>query len=203
VAIDASTRRRSTPEPERRRTELADAALVVLGERGSNGLTHRAVDEAAGLPAGSTSNHFRTRAALLEAAARRHVELDLPEPADVETVVDATQPLSREQMKLLILANLEPVLAPEARTMLVARYELALEATRNPELRAVMDGSRQRFRDLVALLLVAGGCARPEAHAAQLVTLLDGVAIDQLQRMTPTFDRAAVEELLDGFLAGC
>lgn len=38
------------------------------------GLTHRAVDEAAGLPQGSTSNLARTRAALLEAAVRRLAE---------------------------------------------------------------------------------------------------------------------------------
>src|SRR3989337_2934700 len=50
---------------------IADTALRLLAERGMRGLTHRAVDEAAGLPQGSTSNLARTRAALLETAVRR------------------------------------------------------------------------------------------------------------------------------------
>ncbi|MDP1136395.1 TetR family transcriptional regulator, partial [Klebsiella pneumoniae] len=73
------------------RTELiADAALALLAERGMRGLTHRAVDEAAGLPQGSTSNHARTRLALLETAVRRQAEreaailtpTEMPDPAD-------------------------------------------------------------------------------------------------------------------------
>ncbi len=48
-----------------RRDDLLDAAICVLGESGIRGLTHRAVDAAAGLPAGSASNLFRTRDALL------------------------------------------------------------------------------------------------------------------------------------------
>ncbi|HLL33473.1 MAG TPA: TetR/AcrR family transcriptional regulator, partial [Streptomyces sp.] len=44
---------------------VADTALALLAERGMRGLTHRAVDEAAGLPQGSTSNVARTRQALL------------------------------------------------------------------------------------------------------------------------------------------
>src|SRR5438552_19076166 len=54
-----------------RRDDLLDAAIAVLGESGIHARTHRAVDAAAGLPAGSTSNHFRTRDALLEAVVER------------------------------------------------------------------------------------------------------------------------------------
>ena len=54
-----------------RRDDLLDAAIAVLGESGIHALTHRAVDAAAGLPAGSASNHFRTRDALLGAVVER------------------------------------------------------------------------------------------------------------------------------------
>ncbi|MFB7848498.1 hypothetical protein ACFC34_15810, partial [Streptomyces sp. NPDC056053] len=53
---------------------IADAALALLAERGMRGLTHRAVDERAGLPQGSTSNCARTRQSLLETAVRRLAE---------------------------------------------------------------------------------------------------------------------------------
>jgi AcrR family transcriptional regulator len=44
---------------------VLDAAIEVLGNRGMRNLTHRAVDDRAGLPMGSTSNLFRTREALI------------------------------------------------------------------------------------------------------------------------------------------
>src|SRR3954470_19027190 len=47
------------------RERALTAAIDLLGEQGARALTHRRVDERAGLPAGSTSNSFRTRAALL------------------------------------------------------------------------------------------------------------------------------------------
>lgn len=66
---------RTTGTPGTSRAGLiADTALTLLAERGMRGLTHRAVDERAGLPQGSTSNHARTRQALLEAAVRRLAE---------------------------------------------------------------------------------------------------------------------------------
>ena len=60
-----------------RRTEILDGALRVLAEQGMRGLTHRAVDQAAGIPPGSTSYYFRTRSALVEGCVARLLELDL------------------------------------------------------------------------------------------------------------------------------
>ena len=62
------------PNPQRR-TLILDAAIDILNDVGVGGVTHRQVDERAGLPPGTTSNYFRTRLALLEATAGRVVEL--------------------------------------------------------------------------------------------------------------------------------
>lgn len=48
-----------------RQQQIADAAIAVLADGGARRLTHRAVDAAAGLPAGSTSNLFPRRAELI------------------------------------------------------------------------------------------------------------------------------------------
>lgn len=53
------------------------------------------------------------------------------------------------------------------------------------------------------VLLRAGGCSAPDTHGPQLIALLDGITVDQLQETTPTLDRAAIEDLLDRFLATC
>ncbi|MFE7431263.1 TetR/AcrR family transcriptional regulator, partial [Streptomyces sp. NPDC057545] len=44
-----------------RRDQVLDAAVKVLGTGGLRGLTYQAVDKAAAVPAGPTSNHFRSR----------------------------------------------------------------------------------------------------------------------------------------------
>ena len=62
-----------------RRTAILDGALAVLAEQGMRGLTHRAVDAAAGLPPGSTSYYFRSRAALVAGCVQRLLERDLAE----------------------------------------------------------------------------------------------------------------------------
>lgn len=59
-----------------RRTQLLDAALAVVADKGMKGLTHRAVDAAAQQAEGTTSNYYRNRAALLDAVLERLLELD-------------------------------------------------------------------------------------------------------------------------------
>src|SRR5918911_360744 len=56
-----------------RRERLLDAAIEIVGVQGLSALTHRAVDAAAGVPTGTTSNYWRTRQALLDALVDRVV----------------------------------------------------------------------------------------------------------------------------------
>ena len=67
------------PRNTRRRSALADAAIEVLGTAGIHKLSHRAVDERAGLPAGTAANYFPRRDDLLAAAAERVAELHVAE----------------------------------------------------------------------------------------------------------------------------
>lgn len=80
-----------------RRTRIAETALAVVAERGLKGLTHRAVDAAAGVGPGTTSNYFRSRAALVGAVTdllgRRDTELLRADeqggaPASIDQVAD-------------------------------------------------------------------------------------------------------------------
>src|SRR5262249_36596464 len=63
-------RRRKHNAPERRLL-LTDAVIELLGTDGIHGVSHPKVDRQAGVPAGTTSFYFRTRKALLFAAATR------------------------------------------------------------------------------------------------------------------------------------
>ena len=66
-----------------RRDLLADAGLLVLARAGARGLTHRAVDQEAGVPVGTASNYFRTRDALFGGLAERIFARMAPSPGDL------------------------------------------------------------------------------------------------------------------------
>ena len=121
------------PTNPERRTQILDAAIDILCDDGVGGLTHRQVDSRAGMPAGTTSNYFRTRQALLEATAARTVELHWQR---VEILQSAIGPLSRDALKALMIRMLEP--DEQFRRWTLARFELFMESTRREELRPLM-----------------------------------------------------------------
>lgn len=150
---------------------IADTALALLAERGMRGLTHRAVDEAAGLPLGSTSNQARTRLALLEAAVRR---LALRE-SEVLGLPELPGPdAGREALAKAVALALHRSLTGQ-QALLIARYELALEAARRPELRRIYDSAGRVFRDPLTRLMAANGSRDPERHALSLVAWCEGM----------------------------
>ncbi|GHE60630.1 hypothetical protein GCM10014715_12440 [Streptomyces spiralis] len=180
---------------------MADAALALLAERGMRGLTHRAVDEAAGLPQGSTSNLARTRQALLDLAVRRLAEREarvlapheLPDPrtGGLDSLVDG-----------LTLATHRAL--TRNRELTLARYELALEATRRPELRSHFDAAGAYFREQLGALVTAMGSAEPDRHVLSLIAWADGLMFScvagTFHARVPELDevRASLRELLEG-----
>ncbi|MGW0826853.1 TetR/AcrR family transcriptional regulator [Streptomyces sp. NPDC002845] len=183
---------------------IADTALALLAERGMRGLTHRAVDEAAGLPQGSTSNHARTRQALLETAIRRQADQE----ARVLTPDEMPDPRGGPDALVDGLATALHRYLTHHRELLVSRYELALEATRRPELREFYDAAGKQFRDPLTALVTAAGSADPARHVLSLVAWCDGMMFScvagSYHSAVPDLDelRAGFRELLDGMLTG-
>ncbi|CAM5650401.1 putative transcriptional regulator, TetR family protein [Streptomyces avidinii] len=163
---------------------IADAAISTVAAAGLRGLTHRAVDAAAGLPAGSTSYYFRTRSALISACYLRLAELSV---ADADRWEARHGRLAPQGDGLLDLDSAAAALAAllhhwltEARDRQLARFELTLEATRRPELRADLHTARLAARSRAAALLTALGAPRPASTAELLVAWTDGLLYDRL-----------------------
>lgn len=163
-------------EATNRRQLLADAAIATLANAGLRGLTHRAVDRTAGLPEGSCSYYFRTRQALLRAAADRLAE------ADSDDVITRTSPHSPADLAEIAetAAELIEHWLVAGRIRMLARYELALESTRQPELRAVLTEAGRQIRQLAETLLTAAGAPDPSKQAPVLVACVDGIVFDHL-----------------------
>ena len=175
-----------------RRTELMDAALTVVADKGMKGLTHRAVDAAAQFPEGTTSNYYRSRAALVEAVLERLLELDaalLEEqgpagpPQDIEELAD--------QLSRLVLA-----LAGRQAGLTRARMALSLD---RPE--SVTAG---HFRLVGGLeqALAALGVADASARARDVADYGDGVLLHLLTvRRDEQPDAAAIAAAVRRLLA--
>lgn len=158
-----------------RRAVILDAALGVLAAQGMRGLTHRAVDAAAVLPAGSTSYYFRSRAALVAGCVDRLLALDLErEVPDVAAVPPERLPDA--------LAAVAVSMATTGRSRTLARYELTLAATREPDLRAALVAGGDTIRRLGAEVLAAAGVPDAGRRAEELAAVLEGMVLTSLLR---------------------
>jgi DNA-binding transcriptional regulator YbjK len=176
---------RRKPNPDQRRRELCDAAIRLLADDGAKGLSHLKVDGLAGVPDGTTSFYFRTRSALLHAVAERMVELDL---ATLQTVADSPglddASSASTLAKVVIQTGEEPQL-----TRTKARYELTMQATRDPALAATLERATRAFtklhHDIFVQLL---------PHGAEL----DPAVVDDLTNITLTFINGLLMRLAHG-----
>ena len=107
--------------PASARERLLDAAVRLVGSDGVRALTHGRVDTEAGLPPGSTSNHFRTRAALVAGVIEwiaKGERRDGGDPEAIRTPEDLTR----------MLVHLIEVQSGPLATRTRARYALFLDA---------------------------------------------------------------------------
>jgi DNA-binding transcriptional regulator YbjK len=175
-----------------RRTQLLDAALTVVAAKGMKGLTHRAVDAAANLAEGTTSNYYRNRAALVEAV------LDRLEQVDAALLQDqgpAGPPQNIEELASQ-LAALVIALAGQLAGLTRARLALSLD---KPE--SVTAG---HFRLVGGLeqALTALGVADAPARARDLADYGDGVMLHLLTvRRDEEPDPAAIASAVRRLLA--
>lgn len=196
--------------PERRR-ELTDAAITLLADRGVHGLTHRSVERAAGLPAGTAANYFRSREELLVAAATRIVELHLADARHATEASVAPAPgtgpagddtgaTTVDLMTDLLAASLLDA-ATRQRERYLAIAELQLEARRRPALADAMSGLATRASDLTALMHADTGLDVDPAAVPTLVVLYGGALLTLVTGSVPV-DEATTRSLARAMVHG-
>ena len=117
-----------------RRNALADAGLGILAEQGARGLTHRAIDQRAGVPVGTASNYFRNRNALIAGLVERIGERLAPTP-EFLAAHEGKEP-SRELFTEYLTDIAARLLGN--REVTIALFELRLESLRRPEVAAML-----------------------------------------------------------------
>lgn len=176
-----------------RRDQVLDAAILVLSSVGARGLTYAAVDSAALAPAGTTSNHFRNRAALLDGVVAHLVELDR---RDWESFAGELRPTTAAEVAEALTSFARYAVGP-GRARSTARYNLFLAAIAAPELAEPLARGRAEIVGWGSTLLAGLGSADPGVHCDRLVDYLDGVILHQLAFPSVGFDPAPG---IEGFL---
>jgi len=180
---------------ERRREEILRAALRVIGARGADSVTHRAVAAEAGVPLSATTYYFASKEELLEhsllLAAREETER-------VERLVLALAPqsLSADEWAAAVAAQLAADV-DEDPARHVALFELALEAARSDSpLREELRRWQEAHLRLAEMGCRAVGSAEPELDARIVVSTLTGLMLEQLTGGRRDFGRAVLHPAL-------
>jgi DNA-binding transcriptional regulator YbjK len=192
---------------EGRRRILCDAAIQLLADEGAKGLTHRKVEQRAGLPDGTTSSYFRTRSALLRATAERVAELDA---VDFEAVMlrcalpDAvTNATTLSVLAEMVIRSATGPGLDRSR----ARYELALHAHRDEVLQGAIQDAIAGFVALseqAVTQLQPGPVDRAlvEKQARAITTFINGVIVRQVFGHPGVDSAEELTQLLHALIAG-
>jgi AcrR family transcriptional regulator len=171
-----------------------DAAIELLGTEGLRALTHARIDERAGLPNGSTSNHFRTRAALLAGVVDAIVEREMP------SVNAALEPASAAELVDALCGGIEYLTGPR-RTLTTARLVLFVEAGHNADLRTALERGRAAMESAVLPALAALGACDPRAAATAVMACMEGLILHRIARHDDSDPRPALELVVRAALA--
>ncbi|OLT22727.1 TetR family transcriptional regulator [Actinomadura sp. CNU-125] len=204
------------PANLRRRRALADAAIALLAQEGTHGLTHRAVETLAGVPAGTATNYFRTREALLVAAAERVVELHLADMTAVAPVAPGAdgpegegeasrrpraEPTGVDDLVEMLAGSLWTA-ATALRERYLAAFELQLEARRRPALAAALAGLENAA--LLSTTELHGELRTPMSEGAirTLITLYSGTLFTLVALPAGSLREGAVRTLAEAMVRG-
>jgi DNA-binding transcriptional regulator YbjK len=170
------------------------AAVDLLGTEGVRSLTHARIDARADLPKGSTSNSFRTRAALLSGVVDWIVEREMV------SVGAAGSPGSAEEFVESMAALVEFTTGPN-QVMTAARLALFLEGGHNLELRSALARGRTAMEDATAAALHNLGAPDPATAALAVMACAEGLILHRIARGDETDPRPALALVLRGVLS--
>ncbi|MBF6076736.1 TetR family transcriptional regulator [Nocardia beijingensis] len=189
------------PDVAQRRRSIASAAIDVLADHGVRGLTHRAVDAAAGMSPGAVNYHAPTRGKLVAMAVEelftRDYELVVTHFADVSAV----DPTSIPQLAELMASLIEAMTTGPARRRALARHLLLGEAQFHPQLRDLFDQQRRAFVQFTQRLLETLEVSEPALTAEAVTVVVDGLIQRQVVIGAAPLSQAELRRVLARLLS--
>ena len=175
------------------RIRALDAAIELVGTEGLRALTHARVDDRATLPRGSTSNYFRTRAAVLEGVVDRMYQQEAP------AVSAAYAPDTPGEFARALTELFEKMTGP-GRIRTTARLVLLMEASHDPAVRAALARGRTAMEATVVPAVKRLGAAEPEIAAHALSACFEGLFLQKLARHVDVEAGPILEKVVHAFV---
>jgi len=176
-----------------RRECILNAVIELLAERGLEGVTHRAADEAAGLPQGSTSYYYPKKSALLVAAAEYLAGLLEKDCDDLQ--VGFAEKTAREGVDAAVAYVAEELVnyTDASRHLFLARMELTMASARREDLAGIGDRLTAAARRPIAFFLKLISDGGKEVPIETCAGLIDGISLMYAtgQGPKPTTDQVA------------
>jgi TetR/AcrR family transcriptional regulator, regulator of biofilm formation and stress response len=196
--------RTNVPKGEARRAAILRATLGLIGERGPDAVTHRAVAARAGVPLSATTYWFESKDDLLQET------LLLAAREEVERLERVVLDLAPRELDVLEWARaVSEVLAEDLESdpgRHVAFTELVLEGTRRPWLGEEVARWHAAQLRLAELGLRAAGAQDPRGDAPLVVAAITGFMLGQLVNPVEDFEervfRPALERLFTRLTEG-
>ncbi|WAL66502.1 hypothetical protein ORV05_01400 [Amycolatopsis cynarae] len=186
-----------------RREAIAESGIRIIARDGVRALTHRAVDNEAGIPQGSTSYHAKTRLALLELIVNALAErstADARKLADsLNTAFESGHRLDITELAAMIAGLVETLAA--RRDDMRARYALILELDDAPLLRHKLTTQSELHaiaRQVTASALASAGLPNSDDRVEELIALTDSLVFHR----TAIDETISLETILAAYLHG-
>jgi DNA-binding transcriptional regulator YbjK len=183
------------PRGAARRDAILRAAIALVGEKGPDALTHRAVAERAGVAVSATTYWFSSK----EEIFREAVALAAGEEVErfERLVLDlAPRHVTPEAWAHEISAALAADVQSD-RARPIALYEFMLEAARQPALREEVERWEVAQLRLAGSGLRAAGSDDPETDAHVVVATITGLILAQLTTPHKDFERTILRPALE------
>ncbi|MEX2196655.1 MAG: TetR family transcriptional regulator [Thermoleophilaceae bacterium] len=185
-------------EPPGRRRAILEATLRVIGERGLDAVTHRSAAAEAGVALGAMTYYFSSKADLVERALAHAAATEI-ERIDERAGELGGDLRSPGRWASAFVDWLAEQIEGEGRALLVAQYELQLQAAHRPELRRICRDWNAANRRLAERMLTGAGSPDPANDARVLIAAVDGLRLYELSA-APGLERQAMQAAITRLL---
>jgi len=182
----------------RRKTEIIDAVLRVIGRDGILDVSMRAVAAEASVPLGTVTYYFSNKEELIEAAFLRHTQRETARIIAAITRLSALAPadLARGLADFVIQG------LTEYREQLVAEYQFLNASVRRDSLQRASSAWLQSLAAHLEERLTAFSSSSPKTDARLILAVLAGLEVDNLSVPLGPADERAIRAIIGRLFHG-
>jgi AcrR family transcriptional regulator len=182
----------------RRKTEIIDAALRVIGRDGIQGVSMRAVAAEASIPLGTVTYYFGDKEELIEAAFLRHTQRETARiVAAIAHLGALTQADVARGLADFVIEGLT-----EYRERLITEYQFLGASVRRENLQRASVAWLQSLLAHLEARVTAFSSSSPRTDAKLILAVLAGLEVDNLSVPPGPADERAIRAIIERLFQG-